>query len=94
MFVKINLQSGYHQLKIEECDVPKSAFQTRYGHYEFLVIPLMDLLNQVFKEYLDKFMILLIDDILMYSKSWDEHKEHFCIVLQTLKEHKLYEKIF
>lgn len=54
----------------------------------------MDLLNQVFKEYLDKFMILLIDDILMYSKSWDEHKEHFCIVLQTLKEHKLYEKIF
>ena len=95
MYSKIDLRSGYHQLRVQEGDVPKTSFRTRYGHYEFLVMPFgftnapaafMDLMNQVFQPYLDRFVIVFIDDILVYSGSPKEHSEHLRIVLQTLRE--------
>ena len=101
VFSKIDLRSGYHQLKVRREDVPKTAFKTRYGHYEFLVMPFgltnapaafMDLMNRVFGPYLDKFVIVFIDDILVYSSSKEEHAEHLRIILQTLREHQLYAK--
>ena len=87
---------------MQESDVPKTAFRTRYGHYEFLVLPFgltnapaafMDLMNRVFKPYLDKFVVVFIDDILIYLKSHVEHWEHLRIVLQTLRTHQLYAKL-
>ena len=84
-FSKIDLRSGYHQLKIKDSDVPKTAFRTRYGHYEFMVMPFgltnapaafMDMMNRVFTKYLDKFIIVFIDDILVYWKNPNEHEEH------------------
>ena len=101
VFSKIDLRSGYHQLKVRREDVPKTAFKTRYGHYEFLVMPFgltnapvafMDLMNRVFGPYLDKFVIVFIDDILVYSSSKEQHAEHLRIVLQNLREHQLYAK--
>ena len=102
MYSKIDLWSGYHQLRVKESDVPKTAFKTRYGHYEFLVMSFgltnaptafMDLMNQVFQPYLDRFVIVFIDDILVYSGSPEEHLEHLRIVLQTLRERQLYAKL-
>uniref|UniRef100_A0A2N9G885 RNA-directed DNA polymerase n=1 Tax=Fagus sylvatica TaxID=28930 RepID=A0A2N9G885_FAGSY len=101
-FSKIDLSSGYHQLKVKKDDVPKTAFRTRYGHYEFLVMPFgltnapaifMDLMNRVFQTYLNQFVVVLIDDILIYSKSLEEHEQHLRVVLQTLRDHKLYAKL-
>ncbi|XP_070677834.1 uncharacterized protein [Malus domestica] len=101
VFSKIDLRSGYYQLKIKEDDVPKTAFRTRYGHYEFLVMPFgltnapaafMRLMNEVFQQYLDKFVIVFIDDILVYSKSQADHIRHLNLVLRKLREHQLYAK--
>ena len=100
-FSKIDLRSGYHQLRIRSGDVPKTAFRTRYGHYEFLVIffgltnapaTFMDLMNRVFRPSLDRLVIVFIDDILVYSKNEDEHAKHLRVVLQTLRDHRLYAK--
>ena len=100
-FSKINLRSGYHHLRIRSGDVPKNSFQTRYGHYEFLVISFgltnapaafMDLMNWVFRPFLDRFVIVFIDDILVYPRSEEEHAMHLRYVLQTLREHQLYAK--
>ncbi|KAH0657055.1 hypothetical protein KY285_031937 [Solanum tuberosum] len=93
--------SGYHQLKVRECDIPKIAFRTRYGHYECLVmsfgltiapVAFMDLMNRVFKPYLDMFVIVFIDDILIFSRNEKDHASHLRIVLQTLKDRELYAK--
>ncbi|GKD18356.1 putative reverse transcriptase domain-containing protein, partial [Tanacetum coccineum] len=100
-FSKIDLRSGYHQLRVREEDIPKTAFRTRYGHFEFTVMPFgltnapaifMDLMNRVCKLYLDKFVIVFIDDILIYSKSEEEHEVHLKTILDLLKKEKLYAK--
>ncbi|KAL0537322.1 hypothetical protein IC582_026299 [Cucumis melo] len=101
VFSKIDLRSGYHQLRIKDGDVPKTAFRSRYGHYEFIVMSFgltnasavfMDLMNKVFREFLDTFVIVFIDDILIYSKKEAEHEEHLRMVLETLRDNKLYAK--
>ncbi|GJZ64650.1 putative reverse transcriptase domain-containing protein [Tanacetum coccineum] len=99
VYSKIDLRSGYHQLRIKEEDIPITAFRTRYGHFEFQVMlfgltnaldVFMDLMNRVCKPYLDKFVIVFIDDILVYSKDEEEHGKHLKIILELLKKERLY----
>nr|GFD13534.1 putative reverse transcriptase domain-containing protein [Tanacetum cinerariifolium] len=101
VYSKIDLRLGYHQLRVREEDIPKTAFRTRYRHYEFQVMPFgltnaptvfMDLMNQVCKPYLDKFMIVIIDNILIYSKNKQELEEHLKLILELLKKEQFYAK--
>ena len=98
VYLKIELRTGYHQLRVRETDIPKTAFRTRYGHYEFTVMPFgltnapaafMDLMHRIFQPYLDQFVVVFVDDILIYSQSEWEHEYHFRIVLQLLRDHQL-----
>jgi hypothetical protein len=102
VFSKIDLRSGYHQIRVKAEDISKTAFRTRYGHYEYSVMPFgvtnapgvfMEYMNRIFHSFLDRFVVVFIDDILVYSKSEEEHEEHLRMVLQTLKEKKLYAKL-
>ncbi|GKE10938.1 putative reverse transcriptase domain-containing protein [Tanacetum coccineum] len=99
VYLKIDLRSGYHQLRVQEEDIPKTAFMTRYGHYKFQVmsfsltnapVVFMDLMNWVHKPYLDKFVIVFIDDILIYSRNKEEHEEHLKLILELLKKKELH----
>src|SRR3972149_7392540 len=101
VFSKIDLRTGYHQLKIRKEDIPKTAFTTRHGLYEYTVMSFgltnapayfMSMMNKVFMEFLDKFVVVFIDDILVYSKNEEEHQEHLRLVLEKLREHQLYAK--
>ena len=99
MFSKIDLRLGYHQIRIKSLDISKTTFRTRYGHYEFIVVPFvltnapivfMCLMNGFIRKYLHKFVIVFMDDILIYSKTKEEHEEHLRLVMQVLREHQLY----
>jgi hypothetical protein len=101
VFSKIGLRSGYHQLRIRDSDIPKIVFRTQYGLYEYTVTCFrlmnapayfMYLMNKVFLEYLDKFVVVFIDDILVYSKTEEEHEEHLRLVLEKLRTSELYAK--
>ena len=102
VFSKIDLQSSYYQLRIRVEDMPKTAFRIKYSYYEFLVMPFrltnapatfMNMMNKIFKPYLNQFVVIFINDILIYSKSKEEHDKHLRIVLQTLREEKLFTKL-
>ena len=102
VFSNINLRSGYHQLRIKDTNVHKTAFRTRYGHYEFLVMPFrltnspvafMDLMNRAFRSYVDHFFMVFRDEILVYSKDQENHDTHLRVVLETLRKERLYAKL-
>ena len=101
VYSKIDLRTGYHQLRVREIDIPNTAFRTRYGHFEFTVMPFgltnalaafMDLMHRVFQPYLDQFVVVFVDDILIYSQSEWGYEYHLRIVLQLLRDHQLYAK--
>ena len=101
VYSKIDLRTGYHQLRVRDTDIPKAALRTRYGHFEFKVMPIgltnalaafMDLMHRMFQPYLDQFVVVFVDDILIYSQSEWEHEYHLRIVLQLLRDHQLYAK--
>ena len=101
VYSKIDLRTGYHQLRVRDTDIPKIVFGTRYGHFEFTVLPFgltnvpvafMDLMHRVFQPYLDQFVVVFVDDILIYSQSEWEHEYHLRIILQLLRDHQLYTK--
>ena len=101
VYSKIDLRTGYHQLRVRDTDIPKTAFRTRYGHFEFTVMPFglmsalaafMDLMLRVFQPYLDQFVVVFVDDILIYSQLEWEHEHHLRIVLQLLRDQQLYAK--
>jgi len=103
VFSKIDLRSGYHQILVKADDVQKTTFRSRYGHYEYVVMPFgvtnapavfMDYMNWIFRPFLDKFIVVFIDDILIYSKTQEEHAEHLRLVLSVLREKQLYTKLF
>jgi len=102
VFSKIDLRSGYHQIIVKPEDVQKTAFRSRYGHYEYVVMSFgvtnahaifMDYMNRIFRPYLDQFIVVFIDDILIYSEDQDVHADHLRVVLGILREHKLYGKL-
>ena len=101
VYSKIDLRMGYHQLRVRETDIPKTTVRTRYGHFEFTVMPFrltnaplafIDLMHRVFQPYLDQFVVVFVVDILIYSQSEWEHEYHLRIVLQLLRDHQLYDK--
>ena len=101
VYSKIDLRTGYHQLRVRDTDIPKTAYRTRYGHFEFTMMPFglanapaafMDLMHRIFQPYLDQFVVVFVDDILTYSQSEWEHEYHLRIVLQLLRDHQLYAK--
>ena len=100
VYSKIYLHTGYHQLRVRETDIPKTAFRTQYGHFEFTLMPFgltnapaafMDLMHRVFQPYLDQFVVVFVDEILIYQSEW-EHEYHLRIVLQLLRDDQLYAK--
>jgi len=102
VFSKIDLRSGYHQILVKADDVQKTAFRSRYGHYEYVVMPFgvtnalavfIDYMNMIFWHFLDKFVVVFIDDILIYSRTQEEHAEHLRLVLGVLREKQLYAKL-
>ena len=101
VYSKIDLRTSYHQLRVRETDIPKTAFRTRYGHFKFTVMPFeltnalaafIDLMHKVFQPYLDQFVVVFVDDILIYSQSKWEHEYHLRIILQLPRDHQFYAK--
>ena len=102
VFSKIDLRSRYHQILVKADDVQKTTFRSRYGHYEYVVMPFgvtnapavfMDYMNRIFRPFLDKFIVVFIDDILIYSRTQEEHTKHLRLVLGVLREKQLYAKL-
>ena len=101
VYSKIDLRTDYHQLRVVEADIPKTAFRTRYRHFMFIMMPFrltnapeafMDLMHRVFQPYSDQFVVVFVDDILIYSRSEEEHEDHLRVILQVLRDHQLYAK--